>query len=169
TRGKTGRVIGNLLNILTVLKGLPLAYNRDLQEDKQPLFDTVRTVSDCLRVLTGLWRTLQFRPDKMAADAARGFSTATDLADYLARQNMPFREAHEITGRLVRYALERDRTLPELTLAEYQTFSSRIKQDVYKYISLEGSLQARNVYGGTAPAQVAAALKRAKRRLKNAV
>jgi argininosuccinate lyase len=105
----------------------------------------------------------------MAADAAKGFSTATDLADYLAHQNIPFREAHELTGRIVRYALERGKTLPELTLGEYQNFAARIKQDVYKYISLEGSLRARNIYGGTAPAQVAAALQRAKRRLKNEI
>jgi argininosuccinate lyase len=169
TRGKTGRVIGNLLNTLTMLKGLPLAYNRDLQEDKQPLFDTVQTVSACLPVMTGLWRTARFNAEKMAADAAKGFSTATDLADYLARKNIPFREAHELTGRIVRYALERGKTLPELTLNEYQTFSPKIGRDIYGCISLEGSLQARNIYGGTAPAQVAAALKRAKKRIKNEI
>ncbi|MDR1323169.1 MAG: argininosuccinate lyase [Candidatus Margulisbacteria bacterium] len=169
TRGKTGRVIGNLLNMLTILKGLPLAYNRDLQEDKQPLFDTVQTVAACLPVLTGLWRTACFDADKMAADAAKGFSTATDLADYLARKNVPFREAHEITGRLVRYALEQGKTLPELTLNEYQTFSPKIERDIYKYIALEGSLKMRSVYGGTAPTQVAAALRRAKKRIKNEI
>ncbi|MDR1998154.1 MAG: argininosuccinate lyase [Candidatus Margulisbacteria bacterium] len=165
TRGKTGRVIGNLINILTVLKGLPLAYNRDLQEDKQPLFDTVKTVFDCLQVLTGLWRTIQFKPAKMAAAAAKGFATATDLADYLVRRNIPFREAHAITGRIVHYAIEQGKALDGLTLPEYQRFSPQIAKDIYKAISLAGSIQSRQIYGGTAPAQVAAALERARKRI----
>jgi len=164
-RGKTGRVIGNLMNILTIMKGLPLAYNRDLQEDKQPLFDTVKTTVDCLRIMTGLWRTIKFNPNKMLADAAKGFSTATDLADYLVRQSIPFREAHEITGKIVRYALEHGKSLNEMSLAEYQLFSKKIAKDIYKYISLTGSVRSRKTYGGTAPEQVTAALKRVKKRI----
>ena len=164
-RGKTGRVIGNLLNILTVLKGLPLAYNRDLQEDKQPVFDTARTVADSLQVLAGLWKTIYFNGEKMSADALKGFSTATDLADYLVRRQIPFRDAHELTGKIVHYCLEHGKTLLELTLNEYQTFSKNIEKDIYKYISLAGSVNSRKVYGGTAPEQVAAALKRVKKRI----
>ncbi|MDR2431038.1 MAG: argininosuccinate lyase [Candidatus Margulisbacteria bacterium] len=164
-RGKTGRVIGNMLNILTVLKGLPLAYNRDLQEDKQPLFDTVDTVLSCLLVMTGLWQTVRFNGVKMAEDAEKGFSTATDLADYLVRKNIPFREAHKIAGQLVRYCLEYDKKLTELSLPEYWKFSRRIGADVKTAVSLAASVNARDIYGGTAPLQVAAALRRARRRL----
>ncbi|GBR76265.1 adenylosuccinate lyase [Candidatus Termititenax persephonae] len=165
-RGKTGRVLGNLQNMLTVLKGLPLAYNRDLQEDKQPLFDTVQTLTDCLRIMTELWRTSKFRADKMRADAERGFATATDLADYLVRRGVPFRQAHELTGRIVAHCLKQDKALSDLTLADFRRFSAKIGADIYQSISLAGSLAARNVYGGTAPAQVAAACQRVRKRIK---
>ena len=157
-RGKTGRVYGHLMGMLTLMKGQPLAYNKDNQEDKEPLFDTVDTLRDVLTALVGLVPAMAARESNMRAAARKGFATATDLADYLVRAGMPFRDAHDIVGRTVSYAMEQNRELDELTLAELQRFHPGIAEDVFDVLTLEGSVNARNHPGGTAPAQVRAAI-----------
>lgn len=164
-RGKTGRVNGHLVALLTLMKSQPLAYNKDNQEDKEPLFDTVDTVKDCLRAFADMIPAIETKKDNMAAAAKKGFSTATDLADYLVRKGIPFRDSHEIVGKAVAFAITQKRDLSELTLAEMQTFSKKIDKDVFKVLTLEGSLAARNHIGGTAPKQVKAAVARAKKNL----
>jgi argininosuccinate lyase len=165
-RGKTGRVTGHLVALLTLMKGQPLAYNKDNQEDKVPVFDTVDTLKDCLRVYTEMIRALQVKRDSMLQAAQTGFATATDLADYLVRKGMAFRDAHEVVARAVRHGLETGRDLAQMTLEELRGFSAVIGQDVFAVLSLEGSVQARNHVGGTAPEQVRAAIKRARESLK---
>jgi argininosuccinate lyase len=150
-RGKTGRLYGNLTAALTTMKGLPLTYNSDMQEDKEPLFDTVDTLEAILRVLPPMLGSLTFRTDRMREAAGAHYSTATDLADYLVRQGLPFREAHEVVGRAVRHAIARSRELADLPLEELRQFSSRIGPDVYGALTVEASLRARAVQGGTAP------------------
>jgi argininosuccinate lyase len=164
-RGKTGRVVGNLVALLTTLKGLPLTYNRDMQEDKERLFDTVETITMSLIVMQGLWATIKINQEAMYQAALKGYATATDLADYLVRKGLPFREAHEIVGRIVRYGVEQELTLPEIPLEKYQKESAKFENDVYQAISPEASINARNIYGGTSFSQVKAALKRAKKRI----
>ena len=161
-RGKSARVIGHLNALLVLMKGQPLAYNRDNQEDKEPLFDTVDTVIDCLRVFAGMLGTLECRGERMREAARLGYMTATDLADYLVRRAVPFRDAHEAVGRAVRNAVETGRDLSEMTLAELRAFSPVIENDVFEVLTLEGSVAARNHPGGTAPEQVRAAVERAK-------
>jgi argininosuccinate lyase len=161
-RGKTGRVYGHLMALLTTMKGLPLAYNRDLQEDKEGLFDSADTLLLSLEVMTGMVATVGVRKERCRQAAEEGYILATDLADYLVRKGTPFREAHAIVGRLVSYALEKGKTFPELGLEEYQGFSPLFERDVYN-ISVETSVAARNSIGGTAPEQVAEALKRARK------
>ena len=153
-RGKSGRLYGNLVAVLTTMKGLPLAYNSDMQEDKEPFFDSVDTLEAILGVLPPLLATLTFRTDRMRRAAGEHFSTATDLADYLVRKGLPFRQAHEVVGRLVRYALDEGKTLEDLTLPEFRRFSPLIDGDVKDAITVEASLRARAVTGGTAPAAV---------------
>jgi argininosuccinate lyase len=164
-RGKTGRVYGHLTALLTLMKSQPLAYNKDNQEDKEPLFDAIDTVKDCLRAFADMVPAIQTRKDKLYESAQRGFSTATDLADYLVRKGVPFRDAHEIVGKSVGYGVTSNKDLSEMTLAELQVFSTVIEQDVFKVLTLEGSVAARNHIGGTAPAQVKAAVARAKAKL----
>ena len=164
TRAKTGRVYGHLLGMLTVLKALPLAYNRDLQEDKEALFDTVDTLHGCLDVMAGLLATLRVRARRMRVAAGEGYTLATDLADYLARKGLPFREAHAAVGALVRYAIDQGKDLSQLSLEEYRRFSPLFDQEALA-LSVEGSVEARNVPGGTAPAQVSQALAEAERLL----
>ena len=147
------------------MKGQPLAYNRDNQEDKAPLFDTVDTVLDCLRVFAGMLGTLECRRERMREAARLGYMTATDLADYLVRKAVPFRDAHEAVGRAVRRAVETDRDLSEMSLEELRTFSPVVENDVFEVLTLDGSVAARNHLGGTAPAQVRAAIVRAKAKL----
>jgi len=149
-RGKTGRVYGNLVTMLTLMKSLPLAYNKDMQEDKEPLFDTIDTVRGSLKVFGGMIAEMRIRADKMRTAAGRGFSTATDVADYLVRKGLPFRQAHEVVGRTVRYCLENDRDIPDLSLAEWQQFSPLIAADIMDYVTLEASVNARKATGGTA-------------------
>ena len=161
-RGKTGRVYGHLTALLTLMKSQPLAYNKDNQEDKEPVFDAIDTVKDCLRAFADMVPAIQPRKEKMYEAAKRGFSTATDLADYLVRKGVPFRDAHEIVGKSVGYGVQTGKDLSEMTLAELQTFSTVIEQDVFAVLTLEGSVAARNHIGGTAPAQVKAAVGRAK-------
>ncbi len=153
-RGKTGRVNGHLVALLTLMKSQPLAYNKDNQEDKEPLFDTVDTVRGCLRAFADLIPALRPQRANMAQAARRGFATATDLADYLVRKGLPFRDAHEVVGQAVRLGVETGRDLAEMTLAELQDFSPLIEEDVFAVLSLEGSVAARDVLGGTAPNRV---------------
>lgn len=157
-RGKTGRVYGDLTGLLTLMKGQPLAYNKDNQEDKEPLFDAVDTVADSLRAFADMVPAIQARREVMREAALRGFSTATDLADYLVRKGLPFRDCHEIVGHAVRYGVEHEKDLAEMSLAELRQFSDKIDEDVFAVLTLEGSVNARNHLGGTAPAQVKAAI-----------
>lgn len=165
TRGKAGRVFGDLFALLTLMEGLPLTYNRDLQEDKEALFDGVDTTAACLDIMNGVLGTLRIIDARMADAAEGGFSTATDLADYLVRKGLPFREAHSVVGSIVRDCLERGCGLSDLPLAEYQKVSDRITADVFDAITVEGSLAARDTPGGTAPTQVKAAIDAARERL----
>ncbi len=159
-RGKSGRVTGNLISLLTLMKSQPLAYNKDNQEDKEPLFDTVDTLLDCLRAFGDMAPAIEVRAENMRRAALQGFSTATDLADYLVRKGIPFRDAHEIVGKAVRYASDEGCDLSELSLEQLQAFDARIGQDVFEVLTLEGSLKSRNHVGGTAPEQVRAQVKR---------
>lgn len=162
-RGKTGRVYGNLISLLTLMKGQPLAYNKDNQEDKEPLFDAVDTVSDSLRVFADMIPALKARRDVMREAAIRGFSTATDLADYLVFKGLPFRDCHAIVGHAVRYGIEHNKSLTDMSLAELRQFSNKINEDVFAVLTLEGSVNARNHLGGTAPKQVKQAIEQAKK------
>jgi argininosuccinate lyase len=166
-RGKTGRVYGHLTALLTLMKSQPLAYNKDNQEDKEPVFDAIDTVKDCLRAFADMIPAIQPRKEKMYEAAKRGFSTATDLADYVVRRGVPFRDAHEIVGKSVAYGVQTGKDLSEMSLAELQQFSPVIEQDVFAVLTLEGSVAARNHIGGTAPAQVKAAVGRAKASLES--
>ena len=159
-RGKTGRVNGNLVGLLTLMKGQPLAYNKDNQEDKEPLFDTVDTVSDTLRIFADMAGGITVKPEAMRAAALQGYATATDLADYLVKRGLPFRDAHEAVALAVRACVEKACDLSELSLDELRAFSSLIEADVFEVLTLEGSVSARDHIGGTAPAQVRAAIAR---------
>lgn len=164
-RGKTGRVNGHLIALLTLMKGQPLAYNKDNQEDKEPLFDTVDTLKGCLKVYADMMRHVSVNKEVMREAAIRGFSTATDLADYLVRAGVAFRDAHEVVGKAVRLGVDTKRDLAEISLSELQQFSDQIQADVFDVLTLEGSVSARNHIGGTAPEQVLAAVKRARNRI----
>ncbi|MEJ2792429.1 argininosuccinate lyase [Iodobacter sp. LRB] len=153
-RGKTGRVNGSLISLLTLMKGQPLAYNKDNQEDKEPLFDTVDTLTDTLRIYADMMRGITVKPDAMVRAVKQGFSTATDLADYLVKRGIPFRDAHEAVALAVRYAEQKHKDLGDLQLVELQSFSPLIEDDIFEVLTLEGSLNARNHVGGTAPFQV---------------
>jgi argininosuccinate lyase len=166
-RGKSGRVTGHLVSLLILMKGQPLAYNKDNQEDKEPLFDSVDTLKGSLRVFADMMPALELHREQMTRAARQGFSTATDLADYLVRKGIPFRDAHEIVGRAVRYGFESGKDLSAMTLEELQGFSKVIGEDVFEVLTLEGSLAARNHLGGTAPAQVRAAIAAVRTRLAN--
>jgi len=164
-RGKTGRVYGNLMGILTTMKSLPLAYNRDMQEDKEGLFDTVDTLHTSLEVFAGMVKTVKINTERISQAMKTDYILATDLADYLVKKGMPFREAHGVVAKLSKYALSKGRNLQELGRKEYKKFSALFGSDVYK-ITLESSVAARNVVGGTSPQQVGKALRRAKRLIK---
>ncbi|BBP05957.1 argininosuccinate lyase [Sulfuriferula plumbiphila] len=159
-RGKTGRVNGHLVALLTLMKGQPLAYNKDNQEDKEPLFDTVDTLIDTLAIVAEMLPGIRVKPEAMRAAALQGFATATDLADYLVKKGLPFRDAHEAVALAVRHAEAKGRDLAELSLAELRQFSPLVEADIYAVLSLEGSMNSRNHIGGTAPAQVRAAIAR---------
>jgi argininosuccinate lyase len=161
-RGKSGRLYGNLTAVLTAMKGLPLAYNSDMQEDKEPFFDSVDTLAAIFGVLPPMLASLTFRAERMRAAAGENFATATDLADYLVRKGLPFREGHEIVGKVVRHALERGVTLEQLGVDELRRFSDRIDSDVHGALTVEASLRARAVTGGTAPEAVRRALAHAR-------
>ena len=154
TRGKTGRVYGDLLALLTVMKGLPLAYNKDMQEDKEALFDARDTLIKCLSVFTGMFKTLRFRTDVMRRGASGGFTNATDAADYLVKKGLPFRDAHEVLGKLVLHCIGENKALLDLPLEELRTFSPLFDEDVYTALSMETCVNARRLPGGPAPDMV---------------
>jgi argininosuccinate lyase len=164
-RGKTGRVYGHLMGLLTLMKSQPLAYNKDNQEDKEPLFDTLDTVRDCLKAFADMVPAIEARKESMYEAARRGFSTATDLADYLVRRGVAFRDAHEIVGQSVAFGIREKKDLSEMSLEELRQFSDVIESDVFEVLTLEGSVAARNHIGGTAPDQVRAAASRAREAL----
>ena len=164
-RGKTGRVNGHLIGLLTLMKGQPLAYNKDNQEDKEPLFDTVDTLTDTLRIFADMARGITVKADAMRSAALQGYATATDLADYLVKKGLPFRDAHEAVAHAVRSCDVKGCDLAELSLEELRTFSPLIEQDVFEVLTLEGSVNARNHVGGTAPEQVRAAIARLRSQL----
>ena len=149
-RGKTGRVYGDLMSLLTVMKGLPLAYNKDMQEDKEPVFDAIDTVEMCLPVFAAMIDTMTVRTDNMRKAAGKGFINATDCADYLTKKGMPFRDAYTVTGKLVAACTAQGKTLEELTLDELKTVSDLFDQDVYEAINLENCMALRASYGGPA-------------------
>ena len=161
-RGKSARVVGHLMSLLTLMKSQPLAYNKDNQEDKEPLFDTLDTVRDCLKAFSDMIPAIKAKPANMRAAALKGYSTATDLADYLVRKGTAFRDAHEVVGKAVAFGIEQSKDLSELSLDELRNFSSDIEEDVFDILSLDGSLNARNHIGGTAPEQVIKAIKKAR-------
>jgi len=164
-RGKTGRVYGHLMGLLTTMKGIPLAYNKDMQEDKEPIFDAVDTVKLCVPVFCDMIRTMKVRKGNMLKGAKGGFTNATDVADYLVKKGVPFREAHAIVGRMVFYAIEKDMSLDELTLDEFKEFSENIEEDVYDAISMETCVNDRKITGGPAKETVLLAIEKAKKEL----
>lgn len=164
-RGKTGRAYGNLMSLLTLMKGQPLAYNKDMQEDKEPLFDSLDTLKGSLKVFAPMLAQSRFNSGAMRQAAEKGFATATDLADYLVRQGLPFRQAHEVVGKTVRYCLDEGKNLPDLTLDEFCQFSDVVKEDIYSHVTLEASVNARRATGGTATASVTEQLRQARQRL----
>ena len=165
-RGKSGRVFGHLMALLTLMKSQPLAYNKDNQEDKEPLFDTVDNLRGSLKVFADMIPAISCNPEHMRAAALQGFATATDLADYLVRKGMPFRDAHEVVGQSVAHCVDKGCDLAELSLEELRSFSEIIDADVFTYLTLEGSVAARDHLGGTSPNQVRQAIARARERLR---
>lgn len=165
-RGKTGRVFGHLMGLLTLMKGQPLAYNKDNQEDKEPLFDTADTVLVTLQIYADMMRGILVNADNMRQAALEGFATATDLADYLVKKGMPFRDAHEVVALAVKHGVNTGHDLADMTLPELQQFSQMITEDVYSVLTLEGSVASRNHVGGTAPVQVRSAIQQARAALK---
>lgn len=164
-RGKTGRVYGNLIGLLTVLKGLPLAYNKDLQEDKEGMFDTVETLTDSLKLLAPMIETMTVKKEKMYQAVSQDYSNATDLADYLVNKGLPFRQAHEIIGKIVLYAIENNKYLLDLTFDEYKQFSDLFEEDIYTVLMPKQVVEARNSFGGTAFSQVKLQLELAEQKL----
>jgi argininosuccinate lyase len=164
-RGKTGRVVGHLMGLITLMKGQPLAYNKDNQEDKEPLFDTVDTLKDTLRIFAEMVGGITVKPEAMERAALKGYATATDLADYMVKKGLPFRDAHEAVAHAVKAAISHNVDLSELPLTVLQQFNPKIDKDVYAVLSLRGSLNARGTLGGTAPAQVRAQIARHRARL----
>ncbi len=162
-RGKTGRVYGNLMSLLTLMKGLPLSYNRDMQEDKIPLFDTVDTLKISLEIINAMFPGITFNKNRMSATAGEGYSTATDIAEYLVRKGVPFREAHEITGRIVLHCIKRNIGLQELDLKELKAFSEVISKDIFPRLDPAASVRERTSYGGTSPSQVIKQIRRYKK------
>jgi argininosuccinate lyase len=165
-RGKTGRVVGHLMGLITLMKGQPLAYNKDNQEDKEPLFDTVDTLKETLRIFAEMMASVTIKPEAMERAALKGYATATDLADYMTKKGLPFRDAHETVAKAVKYAIGEGVDLSALSLATLKTFNANIEADVFDVLSLRGSLEARCTLGGTAPTQVRMQIARHKDRLK---
>jgi argininosuccinate lyase len=153
-RGRTGRVYGYLISVLTMMKGLPLSYNRDMQEDKEPMFNTVNTVKSCLEIMIEMMTDIKFKPDNMKKAATEGYTLATDLADYIARRGVPFRQAHQITGEIVSYAEQKGKEISELTISELKRFSNKIEGELLELLNLEGSVTSRKSLGGTSKQNV---------------
>ena len=164
-RGKSARVYANLFALLTLMKSQPLAYNKDNQEDKEPLFDSVDTTHDCVTVFANMLPHIKINHERLLEAAQQGYATATDLADYLVQKKVPFRDAHEVVGKTVKYAIAENKQLDQLSLQELQRFSPSIGEDVFGILSLQGSVASKNTYGGTSPKQVAIQLKLAQHRL----
>ena len=165
-RGKTGRVTGNLISLLTIMKGQPLAYNKDNQEDKEPLFDSVETIYSCLRVFADMVPTIKTNKENMYQSALKGYTTATDLADYLAKKGLAFRDAHDVVGKAVSYGIKDGKDLSEFSIGELKKFNSLIEEDIFDVISLEGSINSRNHLGGTSPNQISIAIKAGRKSIK---
>ncbi len=165
-RGKTGRVTGNLISLLTIMKGQPLAYNKDNQEDKEPLFDSVETIYSCLRVFADMVPTIKTNKENMYQSALKGYTTATDLADYLVKKGLAFRDAHDVVGKAVSYGIKEGKDLSEFSIGELKKFNSLIEEDIFDVISLEGSINSRNHLGGTAPNQISIAIKTGRKSIK---
>ena len=164
-RGKTGRVVGHLMGLITLMKGQPLAYNKDNQEDKEPLFDTVDTIQETLRIFAEMMASVTIKPEAMGRAALKGYATATDLADYMTKKGLPFRDAHETVAKAVKFAIAQGVDLSALPLETLQTFNGKIEADVFECLSLRGSVDARATLGGTAPSQVRIQIERHKTRL----
>ena len=165
-RGKTGRVTGNLISLLTIMKGQPLAYNKDNQEDKEPLFDSVETIYSCLRVFADMVPTIKTNKENMYQSALKGYTTATDLADYLVKKGLAFRDAHDVVGKAVSYGIKEGKDLSEFSINELKKFNSLIEEDIFDVISLEGSINSRNHLGGTSPNQISIAIKAGRKSIK---
>ena len=165
-RGKTGRVTGNLISLLTIMKGQPLAYNKDNQEDKEPLFDSVETIYSCLRVFADMVPTIKTNKENMYQSALKGYTTATDLADYLVKKGLAFRDAHDVVGKAVSYGIKEGKDLSEFSIDELKNFNSLIEEDIFDVISLEGSINSRNHLGGTSPNQISIAIKAGRKSIK---
>jgi len=161
-RGKTGRVYGNLIQMLTIMKALPLAYNKDMQEDKPPLFDTVETVRDCLEIFCEMLKTASFHKEKMKKATKEGFMNATDVADYLVKKGLPFRSAHEAVGKMVRYCVENQKTVEDLTFEELRRFSDAFEEDILEKVQIENCIASKVSYGSTAPQSVCRMIQNAK-------
>ena len=158
-RGKTGRIYGNLIALLTMMKGLPLAYNKDMQEDKEPIFDSIENIIPCIDILDKMLETLTVNKEIMAKKAEEGYINATDVADYLTKKGLPFREAYKITGSIVKYAIDKKKTLNELSLDEYTTFSDIFTNDIYDAINIHNCVESRNIYGGPSKEAVSLQIK----------
>lgn len=165
-RGKTGRVYGNLISLLTTMKGLPLTYNRDMQEDKEPVFDTVDTVSMSLKIVNEMLPEIKFNNEVMREASQKGYTTATDFAEYLVKKGIPFRNAHEITGKIVLYCIEKGKSLADLSIKEFKKFSDKIDRDVYEILTPEGSIDAKISYGSTSKKSVKEQIKLLRKKLK---
>jgi argininosuccinate lyase len=165
-RGKTGRVYGNLVSLMTLMKSLPLAYNKDMQEDKEPLFDSIDTVRGSLKVFASMITEMKVNSKQMRIAAGRGFSTATDIADYLVRKGLPFRNAHEVVGKTVRYCVANGKEIHQLSLDEFRQFSADVDADIFQYVTLEASISARKATGGTAREAVEREIELARQALK---
>ena len=168
-RGKTGRIYGNLITVLTMMKGLPLAYNKDMQEDKEPLFDSLKNYKNCLEIMNNIIAKTRLNHAKMHKASEIGEPTATDLADYLVRKNLPFRQAHKITGKIVAYAMNEGTTMSNIDLDTLKTFSHLIEKDIYEFITIENSVNSKKSYGGTSPDAVEYQIKEAKKFLDEAI
>ena len=164
-RGRTGLTYGNLMNLLTNLKGLPLTYNRDLQEDKSPLFVSLKTTNECVEMFSEILTSIKFNPESIVRSLDLGYLTATDLADYLTKKDLPFREAHRITGEIVSYCEKRNLKLTEVSLQDFKKFSKLIEQDIYKFISINSSVESKKSYGGTSKSNVRKMISQSKKLL----
>ena len=164
-RGKTGRAYGDLITLLTLMKGIPLAYNKDMQEDKEAIFDSVDTLKQCLSMFTPMLRTMSVRKDNMAAAANKGFINATDCADYLVTKGLPFRSAYKAVGEIVAYCIENDKTLETLTLDEYKSFDPLFENDVLDFINMTTCVKKRTSFGGTSPDSVRAQIASARKKI----